>query len=134
MSYKIEHLKMIQSVVTRMAGNSFLLKGWSVVVVSALFALAAKGSHTLLTLIAFLPAITFWVLDGYFLWQERLFRKLYDRIRSIDEADVDFSMNIAPFFNEVDSWAKVLVSKTLLIYHGAILGTVFVVLIVSLIA
>jgi len=32
---------MIQAVINRMASNSFLLKGWTVMLVSALFALAA---------------------------------------------------------------------------------------------
>ena len=29
-------------------------------------------------MIAFLPALVFWILDAYYLQQERLFRKLYD--------------------------------------------------------
>ncbi len=41
MEAKLKHLEMIQGVVNRMASNSFQLKGWSVVLVSALFALAA---------------------------------------------------------------------------------------------
>ena len=36
-------------------------------------------------------------LDGYFLWQERLFRDLYDHVRVLDEADVDFSMDLSTF-------------------------------------
>ena len=42
MDKKIKHLEMIQGVINRMASNSFLLKGWTVVLVSALFALAAN--------------------------------------------------------------------------------------------
>jgi len=132
MNKKIEHLKMIQGIVNRLANCSFLLKGWSVVIVSALFALASKDSHTLFILVALLPAIAFWVLDGYFLWQERLYRKLYDAIRKMPDSDeTDFSMNISPFFSEVDSWQKVIISKTLLIYHGAILITILIALIIT---
>ena len=36
---------MIQGVVNRLSLNSFLLKGWSVVLVSAMFALAAKDNQ-----------------------------------------------------------------------------------------
>lgn len=38
---KVKHLEMIQAVINRMAQNSFLLKGWSVVLTAAIFALAA---------------------------------------------------------------------------------------------
>lgn len=65
---------MIQAVVNRMSVNSFLLKGWSVVLISALFALAAGDSQALFVYIAYFPAIAFWMLDAYFLRQERLLR------------------------------------------------------------
>jgi hypothetical protein len=45
MDKKISHLQMLQAVITRMAGNSFLLKGWSVTLVSAPFALAAAKAN-----------------------------------------------------------------------------------------
>ena len=41
MERKGKHLEFIQGTVNRLSTNSFLLKGWSVVLVSALFALAA---------------------------------------------------------------------------------------------
>ena len=44
MSDKQAHLEMIQGIVNRLSHNSFLLKGWSVVLVSAMFALAAKDT------------------------------------------------------------------------------------------
>jgi|ERR1017187_6601653 hypothetical protein len=76
MEKKIAHLNMIQGVINRMATNSFQVKGWSVVIVSALFALASREARPTLVYIAFLPAMVFWPLDGYFLWQERLFRRI----------------------------------------------------------
>jgi hypothetical protein len=71
---KRAHLEMIQGVVNRLSNNSFLLKGWSVLLVSGLFALAAKDAKALFVYIAYFPCCVFWGLDGYFLWQERLFR------------------------------------------------------------
>ena len=35
MEKKIKHLEMIQAVIVRMGNNSFLLKGWSVTLISA---------------------------------------------------------------------------------------------------
>ena len=132
MEKKLKHLELIQAIITRMANNSFLLKGWSVVLVSALFALSAKDQNLYFIYLAYFPAIAFWILDGYFLWQEKLFRKLYDAVRIKNEENIDFSMNIAPHLNEVASWIKVTSSNTLFIFHGAIVGTILLVMILKI--
>ncbi len=132
MESKIKHLEMIQGVINRMAHNSFLLKGWSVILVSALFALAVNDSNISFILLAYFPALAFWILDGYFLWQERLFRKLYDKVRKMNEADIDFSMDTSSFVRDVDPWRKVTISKTLRLFHGAIIGTILVVMLIAL--
>ncbi len=118
MENKIRHLEMIQGVINRMAGNSFLLKGWCVTLVSALFALAAKDSNTKFILVAYYPVLMFWILDAYFLRQERLFRKKYDEVRDCAESSIDFSMNTSTVKKQVDSWLRVAFSKTLLLFYG----------------
>jgi len=123
---------MVQGVVNRLAQCSFLLKGWSVVLVSALFALAAADSQPLFVYIAYLPAIAFWVLDGYFLWQERLFRKLYDYVRTLDEDAVDFSMDTSVVKEQVSPWRDVTFSKSLLIFHGTLVTSVIIIMAVLL--
>jgi hypothetical protein len=121
---------MIQAVINRMSVNSFLLKGWAVVLVSALFALAAGGSEPLFVYLAYFPAVAFWILDGYFLWQERLFRKLYDRVRTIPEAEVDFSMDTSVVRADDRGWGVLIFSKTLLIFHGTVFGSIVIVMLV----
>jgi len=132
MDKKIKHLELIQGVINRMASNSFLLKGWSVVLVSALFALAAKDSFIYFVYLAYFPAAAFWVLDAYYLWQERLFRKLYDKVRGMNESDVDFSMNTSSFQKDVSNWFFVALSKTMLIFHGIIIATILIVMVMML--
>ncbi len=132
MENKQSHLEMIQGVVNRLSHNSFLLKGWSVILVSAMFALAAKDSKVVFIYLAYFPAISFWGLDGYFLHQERLFRALYDHVRSLDEKDVDFSMNTSIVKEKVASWSAVTLSKTLVVFHGVILATIILVMCFSL--
>ena len=134
METKLKHLEMLQNIIDRMADNSFSLKGWSVVLVSALFALAASDSNThfVYYLACLLPWMMFWILDGYFLWQERLFRKLYDRIRTASESEIDFSMDTSSVRGEVSSWIGTMFSRTLLIYHGTILGAVVVITVITL--
>ena len=130
MNNKTVHLEMLQGVISRMANNSFLLKGWSVILVSALFALAAAKALALLALLALLPAIAFWILDAYFLRQERLFRKLYDQVRVQKEEDIDFSMNTSVVEKQVAPWGCVAISVTLAIFHGTVVGAVFIILVV----
>lgn len=42
---KIAHLGFVQGVINRMGGNSFLIKGWSITLMAATFALSAKDSN-----------------------------------------------------------------------------------------
>lgn len=130
MEAKLKHLEMIQGVINRMAGNSFLLKGWSVILISALFALAAKDSNQFFLYLAYFPCIAFWSLDGYFLWQERMYRKLYQEISSIAPESINFDMNAAKFKNEVDSWFSVCFSVTLRLFHGVIFGVIVLIMLI----
>jgi len=133
MEAKLKHLEMIQGVINRMAGNSFLLKGWNVVLVSALFALAAKDANKLYIYLAYFPCIVFWILDGYFLWQEKLYRKLYDEVRIKEEAKIDFSMDTSSLKEKVNPWSDVVFSPTLALFHGGIITTVIIVMVISII-
>ena len=120
-----KHLEMLQAVITRMAGNSFLLKGWSVTLISAIFALAAKDSKPGFALIAYFPAVAFWALDGYYLAQERSYRSLFNRVRE-DTSVPRFLMDATLFRTEECSWFRSTFSKTLLTFHGTISATVLV--------
>jgi hypothetical protein len=78
---RIKHMEMIQAVVTRLAGNSFLIKGWAITVTGTFLGFAIDRSHPGLAAAAFLPAVIFWLLDTYYLRAERLFRELYNEVR-----------------------------------------------------
>ena len=132
MQQKHAHLEMIQAIINRMATNSFHLKGWSVTLVAALFALAAKDSTPVFVYLAYFPAFAFWLLDGFFLHQEKLFRALYDHVRQLPDDQIDFSMDTKSLKNWRNSWVVSAFSKTLLIFHGAIIGTIFVVIFFAL--
>src|SRR5437016_4784148 len=102
-----------------MASNSFLLKGWSVTLVAALFALAAKDSDKKYIVVAYFPVLVFWILDAYFLSQERRFRNLYDAVRVKKEDEIDFSMNTTPFADGKLGWTAAFFSQTLLIFYSS---------------
>jgi hypothetical protein len=119
------HLQMIQTVINRLANSSFLLKGWSVVLVSGLFALAAKDTKPLFAYIAYFPCAVFWALDGYFLWQERRYRGLYDAVRQVEPKNIDYSMDTSQMTGTL---LAAVFSKTLMAFHGAVVFTVIIVM------
>ncbi len=57
MDAKLKHLEFVQGVVNRLSTNSFLLKGWSIILISALFALSAKDADKGFALLAYIPGI-----------------------------------------------------------------------------
>lgn len=92
MESKFKHLELVQGIINRMASNSFMLKGWAVTLVAGIFALSNKDADKAYFLVAYIPIITFWGLDSYYLLQERLYISLYEKIRNTSEKDIDFSL------------------------------------------
>ena len=118
---KIAHLGMIQGVISRLAGNSFLLKGWTITLISAVYLLAAKDSNRVFVLIGFLPFFAFWILDAYFLRLEKLFRVLYDDVANNQTTPLNFSMKIEPYEAQVGCYLNIFFSQTLLVFYVPIL-------------
>ncbi len=123
---KIAHLTFIQNVINRMGQNSFMLKGWSITLISALFALSAQGANTKFILIAYFPAIIFWLLDSYFFHQEKLFRKLYEKVASSDIPSNTYTLNIFLVKQYVGGYCSTTLSKNLIIFHGCIISILIV--------
>lgn len=123
-SKKIAHLEMIQGIVNRLSQNSFLLKGWTVVVVSGLLAVGAARTESFLGYLALVPVIAFWWLDAYFLCEEKSFRDLFDYVRVLDEEEIDFSMHRSVVADKRDSVFSVAASGTILVFHGVLLAAV----------
>ena len=132
METKTKHLEMIQGVINRLSTNPFLLKGWSVVLVSALFALSAADSSPAFVFLAYIPAIVFWGLDGYYLREEKKFRALYDSVCTKDKSEIDFSMDTTGVADQAGSWASATISKTLVPFHGVLIGAIVVVMAVTM--
>lgn len=132
MESKLKHLELIQGVINRFSTNSFLLKGWSVILISALFALAASNSNISFIFLAYIPTIVFWGLDGYFLSIERLYRKLYENVRLKDNSDIDFSMGVNKLNEKSHPWLSATLSKTLIPFHGSLIGAIIVVMFVQI--
>jgi len=128
MDGKLKHLEFIQGVINRLSTNSFLLKGWSVVLISALFALSARDSEVQFVFLAYIPALAFWALDGYFLGLERQYRNLYESVRTRSPDDADFDMRVPQSGSGFLPWLNAVFSKTLLAFHGSLIAAVILVM------
>ena len=124
-----KHLDLIQGVVNRLAGNSFSIKTWAIGLVTVLGSLAAKDGDPRMSCALILPAIAFWSLDAYYLRQEQLYRKLYQKVLKNDPGAPRYSLDASKFDAEVDRLGKVALSPTVCWLHLPIL-----VLVIGLIA
>ena len=117
--YLLKEVEVIQGIINRMAFNSFLIKGWTITLV--VVALLLKGAKHQVW-IAFIPLFVFWFLDAYFLWQERMYRKLYDwvTINRLKSEEYLFNMNAYRFRDEVQTKIRIIFSITLSWFYGSI--------------
>jgi len=123
----IKHLEMIQGVINRLGHDSFLIKGWSMTVIVAAMVLIARydTQNPCIFLALIFPIMGFWILDGYFLWQERLFRQVYNEVRR--QPDTDFEMNVMKHRHKQKcSWPSAIFSITLVILY--VIEIVFILL------
>jgi hypothetical protein len=105
-----KHLDYIQAAISRMSTDSFLTKGWSLTVAAAIFGYAASRDSWRVAAVGLLPAFVFWGLDAYYLWHERLFRRLY--VEAAAGRVSTYSMDIAPY-KRTTTWRGTLVSRTI---------------------
>lgn len=117
--YMLKEIDIIQDIIKRMAFNSFMIKGWAITLV--VVTLLLKGTKYQV-LIAFIPLLVFWFLDAYFLWQERMYRKLYDWVISnrLKTDEYLFDMNAYRFKDTVQSKFRIMFSITLEWLYGSI--------------
>jgi hypothetical protein len=127
MERKLKHLEFLQLVITRMNVNSFLVKGWAVTLVAAMFAFSAKDANSRYGLITLFTTVIFWVLDGYYLSIERQYRKLYDEIRLKDESDIDFSMDTRKYASGYGSWISGVFALTHVVFYITVLSLCIVI-------
>lgn len=109
--HKIKNLEMIQAIISRMANNSFLLKGWSITIIAGLFSLNSGDINPAVYLLIYFILILFWLLDSYYLQLERQYRILYDNCRK--GVTDDFDLNIlSPEIKDKTTYTQVLLSRT----------------------
>lgn len=119
---KLKHLEFIQNTISRMAHNSFLLKGWAITLLGALLGLNKDDIDLKIIGIAIFLILMFWALDAYFLAQERYFRARYDEVRVKKPDEIDFSMKLEGKSGSETNWFVTFTSVTLRLYYLSLLG------------
>ena len=114
---RIKHLEFIQAAISRYANSAFLVRGWALTIVAAIFAVVSTRFEPQLAAVALVPLLTFWVLDGFFLWQERLHRELYEDVRKPTSTVSSMSMDARAYLDR-KTWFGAIWSKTLILFYG----------------
>ena len=98
---KRQHLEFIQNTINRMNTNSFQIKGMAITIVSALLAVYVINQNVVFIFLAILPTILFWILDSYYLLQERKLRGIYDDVTGLKNI-----IEIKPYEMPLDKYTK----------------------------
>lgn len=130
---RLKHLEFVQATIGRMSTSSFLFKGWAITIAAGLSAFAATSTIEGLRVAligAICSSLLFWGLDGYYLWIERRYRKLYQQIANKPPGEVDFSMDTDKS-NPVCEWFTAILRPHISIFYGVIvvgevLGLIFI--------
>lgn len=122
-SVKIAHLTFIQSTITRMGQNSFLLKGWCITLIAALFALSSSSSNKSFALISYMPLFLFWLMDAYYLSLERSYIKLYNLVAKNEVKSDALTLDLEQVGGG-ESLFNTAFSKTLLVFYGSVISLV----------
>jgi hypothetical protein len=135
-----KHLDYLQAIITRHNTNSFMLKGWTITLLSALLALSGAIKEPYISMIALLPIIIFWCLDAFYLSNERCFIDLFNSatkgqfqipktknykkgFNPTDENSetgtiLNFDMDFTKFkIWKANSWGSVFMSKTIFWFY-----------------
>ena len=127
-SDKIEHLKLIQNIISRMAGNSSLIKRWAMVLVPVVVAFGKFGDAPIVAAIAgCIPLIFMWWQDAKYLRLEREYRRLYEAIVAGKDVKM-FDLNPKPYLDRVSSDCKTACSWSVALFYFPLIITLIVVL------
>jgi hypothetical protein len=117
----VKHLEMIQAIIGRLASNSFVIKAWTIPLAAGSYGIAVNRLDWRVSVTGIFVVAAFWALDAYYLRQERLFRLLYDYVRSETRSTPRFSMHTTRFDDRV-SYRGAVLSFTLAVLYGILIA------------
>ncbi|MEM1003025.1 MAG: hypothetical protein AAGH46_10295 [Bacteroidota bacterium] len=118
-----QHLIFIQDIISRMSQCSFRLKQWMITLVAAVLGLSQTIPTKAFVLIALLPILVFWLLDAYYLHQERKYRVLYNECIT-NKAVRIYDLNTKKYLTGFCEYLKVIFSKSIWPLYFPLLGLI----------
>ena len=112
MEGKIRHLEMIQGAIRQSATDSLRIKEFAMLMLIGIVALLLRDgvrTDAILFLFGFVLmfiVVFLFILDFYFIHQSDLFKILYNRVRVRPEDEIDFSMGIEKYSEELNEQYK----------------------------
>lgn len=140
-----KEIDLIQSCITRMSQNSFIVKGWLITLLTVILTLKPEIIDVdILCLICAFSTLFFWALDAFSLKTEKLYRMKYEWVIKNRINSDDYMFDLNPYNSEM--WIKkndkksfkepslisVMISKTLLPIYMFLLVIVAFVYIINL--
>lgn len=130
-----KEIDLIQSCIKRMAHNSFLIKGWTVTVYTALLTLALDNISLFhLCIVLLIITCMFWSLDAFFLVTEKEYRKIYSWVlkeRPNGNRELLYELNPFAFKGKIqarEGVVDVMCSGTLSSFYGLLVVLVVIIL------
>lgn len=123
-----KEIDLIQACINRMAQNSLSCKSWCLTLIAGAFALVPENINKWYICVVMLCVdLCFWVLDSFYLLQERLYRDKYEWvIKKRLEGNRDFLYDLNPnnenmyLEDKKRNLMKVMISKSILPIYGGI--------------
>ncbi|EGR4262179.1 hypothetical protein ACT7TO_003283 [Vibrio cholerae] len=105
-----DYLALIQVIISRMANNAFLVKGWSITLTAALLTVGGSLSVSdgfnkhLFFIVNSACLLGFVWLDAYFYYNEKKYRELYEYARDMSRFKVEnlYNLNVNLIVPETD--------------------------------
>lgn len=130
-----KEIDLLQSCIDRMAKNSFMIKGWFVSIYAVILALLPeKVDVMLLCVVLIVVNILFWYLDGVYLRDEKIYRRIYQWVveaRKQNDRELMYQLELNLYKNKIgtmDSVGKIMLSKSLFIFYAIPLDVLLVVM------
>jgi hypothetical protein len=110
----LEHAKLVQGVLTKLGNRDLALKASALTITTAAAGAALAAKVSLVVWPAALAVLALMLLDGFYLNQRRMFRRLYDAVR---QGGVEWlSMDTQPYATGCRYWSAMRSRAVLLPY------------------
>lgn len=127
---RVKHLEMLQTVISRVAGQGATLKNYCLTLTTALCGFGITLQRPVVALLSLLPITIFALLDAQYLRLERRFRGLFDTVRTADwgvPPTFEISSVSAP---NASYWAA-LSSWSIAVFYGPLAVAVLIVVLIA---